>query len=124
MKPTEKQEKPTNCATKATNVLDQFFLPGKRESTECFGAFATTLLHNVYQSKVLLRLLPFGHNLKGEFWGSIFGVVEAGGELWGQELRQSKAHPRLPNISQYKVMLDLLHFWPEFQCQIIFPPAI
>ena len=32
------------------------------------------------------------------------------GELWYRELRQSKAHPRLPNASNYKVLLYLPPF--------------
>ena len=47
-------------------------------------------LHNVYQSKVLLHMLPFGHNLKGSF-----------------KMSQSKAHPRLPTTYQYTVLLYL-----------------
>ena len=53
-------------------------------------------LHNAYQFKVLLHLLPFGHNLKGEFWDPKFWGLEEW-VLAGWASHQSKAHPRLLN---------------------------
>ena len=52
------------------------FLAGKHqcEPTEYFGAFATTSTSQrlAYQFKLLLLLLPFGRNLKGEFYDPKF----------------------------------------------------
>ena len=44
------------------------------------------------------------------------------GELESQELRQSKAHPRLPQkLSIQNVALSAA-VWPQFQCQVKLPP--
>ena len=61
-----KTEKPTNCGTKTADVLANV-LAGKLqcESSKYFGAFATTMISQRFL--VLLHLLPFGSNLKGEF---------------------------------------------------------
>ena len=78
--------------------------------------------HNAYQFKDLLHLLPFGSNLKGEFWRTPnLGVWVVRGELVDRELCQSKAHPWLPNTSpqyQYKVLPPFGHnsnvkLWPS-----------
>ena len=49
------------------------------------------------------------------FEGGVLGDPQFGGfgllgVVTGRELRQLKAHPRLPNTSQYKVLLYLLPF--------------
>ena len=71
-------------------------------------------LHNAYQFKMLLHLLPFGCNLKGEFWDlQIWGL----GECW--DLHQSKAHPRLhstnTNFCSYATVCQ------QYQCQVMTP---
>ena len=59
---------------------------------------------------------------RGSFQGLlIWGVWGVKGELVGWELRQLKAHPRLPNTCRYKVLLYLrpfgrnsnVKFWPS-----------
>ena len=78
-------------------------------------------LHKAYQLKVLLHLLPFGHNFKRAFGDPNLGVCGVRGELWGRELRQLKAHPRLPNAPQCKVLLSLPPFDAQLKCQVITP---
>ena len=75
-----------------------------------FGAFAPTMTSQHLPIQAIAHLLLFGHNLKGEFWDTqILGVWSVTGELGGRELRQSKAHPLLPNTSQRKVLLFCQH---------------
>ena len=89
-----------------------------RESTEYFGAIATTMtsLHNAYQFKVLLHLLPFGCNLK-EFWDPLFWGLEDSVRALGLVLIES-----LPTTSQYHSIQSFalsVAIWPEFsECQI------
>ena len=64
-------------------------------------------LHNAYQFQVLL---PFGRNLKRQFWDTPFWGL--GGVLAVWDSHQSKAQPRLPNTFQYIVLLYL----PPFGC--------
>ena len=68
-----KQEKPTNCGTKAADV----FLAGKLKckSTEYFGAVSTTTTSQrlSIQSKESLHLLPFGRNVQESFQIPDFG---------------------------------------------------
>ena len=58
------QEKPTNCGTKAADVLDEF-LAGKHivNPLNILKDLQLRWLHNAYQFTVLLHLLPFGRNL-------------------------------------------------------------
>ena len=64
------------------------------------------LLHTAYQFKVLLYLIPFGR--KGGALNS--PILEVGEVLGRWDLYQSKAHPRLPNTSHYKILLYLPPF--------------
>ena len=64
----KKQEKPTNCGTKAGDVLATF-LPKNFNANllNILVHMQLLRLHNAYNFKVLLNLLPFGRNLKGGF---------------------------------------------------------
>ena len=55
--------------------------------------------------KVLLHLLPFGRYLNGGVLRS--PILGFRGVLAGWDSHQSKAHPRLPNTCQHKVLLYL-----------------
>ena len=69
---------------------------------------------NACHFQVLLHLLPFGSNLKGEFYDHQFFWVRR--MLAGRDLHKSKAHPRLPNSFAL-----FAAFWPQFQCQVLTP---
>ena len=100
-------KKHRNCGTQTTDVLASFFDQKPRN----FNANPPNILvHlqllNVYQFKLLLHLLPFGRNLKvALYWTPNLRVRGDRDELAGRELCQSKAHSRLPNTSQNKVLL-------------------
>ena len=89
-----KQEKPTNCAGR--RCAGQYFSrPTLMRIHWIFLVHLQLLwLHKAYQFKVLLRLLSFGCKLKGEF-----AIPNFAGD-----------HSRLPNTSQYKVLLYLPPF--------------
>ena len=83
--------------------------------------------------KVSLRLLPFGCNLKREFWDCQFWGI---GECWSVRICTKFESP--PTISQYlpiqgfalsadNRIINYLHSispltWPEFQCEAM-PPS-
>ena len=76
-------------------------------------------LRNAYQFKVGLSLhqLPFCHHIKGEFWDPQYLG------LWGWDLDQSKAHPRLPQDLSIQSFALSAAVWLEFKCQIMPLPA-
>ena len=61
-------EKPTNCGTKAAYILANS-LPANFNANKVniLVHLQQLWLHSAYHFKVLLHLLPFGRNLKGEF---------------------------------------------------------
>ena len=75
-------------------------------------------LHNAYQFKVLLHLLPSGRNLKGKFWDPKFCGLE---ECKRVGIRTN----RMPtHDSQYLLMQRFALsavVWPQFQCQVMNP---
>ena len=68
LKQTVKQEKITNCGTKAADVLANF-LPGKLYcgSTEYFDAFATTMISQRLSLQGVALSATVWQQFKGEF---------------------------------------------------------
>ena len=96
----------TNCGSNAVDVLGNFF------SRQTMLVHLRLLwLHNAYRFWLLLRLPPFGHNLKGEFGGPhSLMLMEVG--AWGRVMGSPIEIPptRLPNTPRYKVLLYLPPF--------------
>ena len=107
-----KQEKLMNCGTKAADVLDKpLSLETLMRIQWIFWCIwnCNLWLHNAYQFRAFLHLLPFGRNLKfvdPQFWG--FEELREGSG--GRESRKSKDHTRLPNTSQYNFVLYMPPF--------------
>ena len=72
-------ETTTNCGINIADVLDKCFSEHNGNPRNSLVRFYLVELHNAYLFNVLLHLLPFGSNLKGEFGDPNFGCVR--GEL-------------------------------------------